>query len=133
MSCKYKGALSALLRTLKYINFQKITALLRQLPFYFTLLNAFLFFKNVIKIVSCHNKIQTLFTWQLAITNKYHNMFHSGNTSSIKAELDGKICSKTLYIWKGWRLLDKPPRTVKFKINNNPQYKKEKNIFTRQT
>lgn len=61
-------------------------------------------------------------------------MCQSGNTSSIKAELDGKICSEPLYIWKDWGQLDEPPRTVKFKINKITQYKKEKkNIFTRQT
>lgn len=42
-------------------------------------------------------------------------MCQSGNTSSIKAELDGKICSEPLYIWKDWGQLDEPPRTVSSK------------------
>lgn len=42
-------------------------------------------------------------------------MCQSGNTSSIKAELDGKICSEPLYIWKDWGQLDDPPRTVSSK------------------
>lgn len=61
-------------------------------------------------------------------------MCHSGNTSSIKAELDGKICSENTLHMERLGAMGQAPENRVVQNKHNPQYKKEReNIFTRQT